>query len=264
MKQASNDSFADHGIDHISASQINTFIMNPCKWILKVSGYTDPTGNAHMWRGTAVDNAVSAMLMDGLSKEEAMALGKNVFETKVAYAKKVDPENINAVVLSGNQGKLERYLSAALDFFEGKGKPKSVQEKIEIKDESLSIPIIGYLDLKYESTIRDIKTSAQRPNHAKMPDSVSRQMSVYWKATGLMPVADYIIVRMSDILTETYPVYDINEHWAVTLRAAQTMQRVLSISTDIQEVASFFMPDFSTWDWDAKEIEEAKKLWGIK
>ena len=82
--------------------------------------------------------------------------------------------------------------------------------------------------------------------------------------TGLMPVADYIIVRMSDILTETYPVYDINEHWAVTLGAAQTMQRVLSISTDIQEVASFFMPDFSTWDWDAREIEEAKKLWGIK
>ena len=98
MKQASNDSFADHGIDHISASQINTFIMNPCRWILKVSGYTDPTGNAHMWRGTAVDNAVSGMLMDGLSKEQVMALGKNVFETKVAYAKKVDPENINDIV----------------------------------------------------------------------------------------------------------------------------------------------------------------------
>ena len=264
MKQASNDSFADHGIDHISASQINQFIMNPCKWILRVSGFTNPNGNAHMWRGTAVDNAVSSMLMDGLSKEKAMDLGKSVFETNVAYAKKVDPDNIDQMILHENREKLERYLSAALDFFEGKGKPKSIQEKIEITDESLSVPIIGYLDLKYESTIRDIKTSAQRPNHAKMPDSVSRQMSVYWKATGLMPVADYIIVRMSDILTETYPVYDINEHWAVTLRAAQTMQRVLSISTDIQEVASFFMPDFSTWDWDAREIEEAKKLWGIK
>lgn len=262
-----NDCFADHGIDHLSASQINTFISNPCRWILRVSGYTDYAGNSNMWRGSAADDAVCAML-NGASKDEAMKIGHECWKKRLNFAINWygSEENLKQSdkSLGTNFGKLDAYINAALDFYENKTKLLEAQKKISIQLESLPIPIIGYIDLEYSDLIRDIKTTARKPANGKLTDGVSRQMSVYWRATGKIPVADYIIVTAKSVGVETLPVFDIQDHWETTARAAKAMHKVLSISTDIQEIASYFMPDFSDWSWSEGEIEAAKKLWRIK
>ena len=260
----SNDSFADHGIDHLSASQINTFIANPCRWILWVSGYTDKAGNANMWRGTATDKAVCAMLGDGLSKEDALELGIKSYADELRWAKKISDSGIDLKIHQTNSERLPKYINAALDFYSDKGSPVATQEKIEIQDESISVPIIGYIDLRYADAVRDIKTAARKPANDKLTEAVNRQMAVYWRATELVPVADYIIVTAKTVTTQTYPVLDIDVHWDMVIRAARAMQRVLSISVDIEEIASHYIPDFSDWTWSEAEINEAKKLWRLK
>ena len=42
------------------------------------------------------------------------------------------------------------------------------------------------------------------------------------------------------------------------------MEKILSISDDIQEVASLLIPDLDDWRWNAKEKINAKKLWRLK
>ena len=266
--EGSNDHFADHGINHLSPSQINTFIANPCKWILRVSGYTDQAGNSNMWRGTAADDAVCAML-GGSSKSEALEIGRKSWADKLDFAvnwygseshlREADKH------LGTNFGKLDTYINAALDFYEKKGQRViATQKKISIQDESLPVPIIGFIDIECDDLIRDIKTTARKPANGQLTESVSRQMSVYWKATGKNPVADYIIVTSKGPSVETLPVFDIQDHWATTIRAAHAMHKVLSISSDIEKIADYFMPDFSDWSWSQGEIQEAKKLWRIK
>lgn len=266
--QGSNDHFADYGIDHLSASQINTFISNPCRWILRVSGYIDKAGNSNMWRGTAADDAVCAML-GGSSRSEALEIGRKSWADRLDFAVNWygSENNLREAdkSLGTNFSKLDTYINAALDFYEPKGKPViATQKKISIQDESLPIPIIGFIDIELNDLIRDIKTTARKPANGQLTESVSRQMSVYWKATGKIPVADYIIVTAKSVSVETIPVFDIQDHWETTIRAAKAMHKVLSISTDIQEIANYFMPDFSDWSWSEGEIEAAKKLWRIK
>jgi len=265
--EGSNDHFADYGIDHLSASQINTFISNPCRWILRVSGYTDKAGNSNMWRGTAADDAVCAML-GGSSKAEALEIGRQSWKNRLDFAVNWygSEDNLKEAdkSLGANFGKLDVYINAALDFYEHKTRLLETQKKISIQDESLPIPIIGYIDLEYSDLIRDIKTTARKPANGQLTEGVSRQMSVYWKATGKIPVADYIIVTAKSVSVETLPVFDVQDHWETTIRAAKAMHKVLSISSDIEKIADYFMPDFSDWSWSEGEIQEAKKLWRIK
>ena len=51
--------FEQHDVRHLSASSINEYITNPQRWLLHVSGYRDNIGIPAMWRGTAVDQAIT-------------------------------------------------------------------------------------------------------------------------------------------------------------------------------------------------------------
>ena len=220
-----------------------------------------------MWRGTSADDAVCAY-MNGSSRKEAVQIGIDAWQSRCEFAIKFYGD-INRLDLADknlniNFKKLDQYINASLDFYEEKkDKLLQTQKRIEIQDESIPIPIIGFIDLEYEDLIRDIKTTARKPAGGKLTDGVSRQMSVYWKATGKIPVADYVIVTAKSQEILTLPVFDIDQHWNMTIKAAKTMHKVLSISRDIQEIASYFIPDFSDWSWSPAEIEEAKKLWRI-
>ena len=54
-----NDPFSQHGVNYLSPSAINEFIANPQRWLLHVSGYRDQIGIPAMWRGIALDKALT-------------------------------------------------------------------------------------------------------------------------------------------------------------------------------------------------------------
>ena len=152
-----NDPFEHHGVGNLSASSINEYIQNPARWLLHVSGYRDNIGIPAMWRGKAVDQAITAALLDDLTDDQA------IHEAKEAYAS--DEVDALSEGLPVNQKKaqsegeaVERYLRIALPHYRSLGKPIASQKKIMLEYDWLSVPIIGYLDLLYDGVVRDIKT----------------------------------------------------------------------------------------------------------
>ena len=96
-----------------------------------------------------------------------------------------------------------------------------------------------------------------------MPQTVSRQLSIYATAEQALPIVDYIHSTKSSAQVVVMPVPDVENHIKVVEQAARQMQRLLSYSSDIQEVAQLLMPDFDDWRWSEQEKNAARKLWSL-
>ena len=125
----------------------------------------------------------------------------------------------------------------------------------------MPVPIIGYTDLQYEHTLRDIKTVGRWTS--KIPESTLRQMAIYEKATGKVAILDYLYVTAKGAEVRSVPVQDSDYHYDVVLQACKSIMKLLGTSDDIQEVASLLMPDFDDWRWSEGERRAAKRLWRI-
>ena len=255
-----NDPFEHHGVGHLSASSINEYIQNPARWLLHVSGYRDNIGIPAMWRGKAVDQAITSALLDDLTDDQA------VEEAKEAYA--ADEVDALSEGLPVNQKKaqsegeaVERYLRIALPHYRALGKPIASQKKIMLEYDWLGVPIIGYLDLLYDGVVRDIKTVGRLPS--AVPQTVSRQLSIYATAEQCLPIVDYIHSTKSSAQVVVMPVPDVEGHMKIVEQASRQMQKLLSYSSDIHEIAQLLMPDFDDWRWSEGEKQAARKLWSL-
>lgn len=255
-----NDPFEHHGVTHLSASSINEYIQNPARWLLHVSGYRDTAGIPAMWRGTAVDRAITSAVMDGLTDDEALDEAMSVFDDELARATANDlPVNEKKAVAEGEA--VSRYLRIALPHYRSLGRPIDAQKKIKLEYEWLPVPMIGYLDLKYEGVVRDIKTVGRLPS--TVPMTVCRQLSLYATAEQSLPVVDYIHSTKSSAQVVVMGVSDVEGHMKILEQAARSMMRLLGFSSDIQEVAQLLMPDFDDWRWSEGEKNAARKLWSL-
>ena len=54
--------FEKHGLMYLSASTINLWISQPSLCLLKIAGFQDDEIGPSVWRGVAVDNALSKAL----------------------------------------------------------------------------------------------------------------------------------------------------------------------------------------------------------
>ena len=93
-----------------------------------------------------------------------------------------------------------------------------------------------------------------------MPDSISRQLSIYSEALEAMPIVDYIYVTKTKKEVVTRTVDDTEGHLKVVRRAANAMMDLLAYSSDISQIARLFVPDLDDWRWSDNEREEARKL----
>ena len=256
------DPFETHNVGHLSPSSINEYIQNPSRWLLRVSGYRDNSGIPAMWRGIAVDKAITKALFEPeLSDEQVLEYANSEFE--INHLGAIDGgADINDKKLISEQAALPRYLSVALPHFRSLGTPIASQKKIKIDLDAISVPIIGYIDLLYDGVVRDIKTVGRLPS--RVPDTTCRQLSIYAKAENAMPIIDYVhcTKSMAQVAVMRVPNQDV--HWGVAVCAAKNMARLLSYSPDIQEVAQLLVPDLDDWRWSAGEKQAAKRLWGLK
>lgn len=256
---SSNNPFETHGINHLSASSINQFISNPSSWILKVSGHRGPS-NPAMWRGTAVDEAISSSFdyerNDGATIQTAM----KIFDERWLEHKKSYDYDLDKV--KQERENILKYMEVAMPFYRELGKPESIQKRIEI-DFDLPVPVIGYIDLQYPGVIRDIKTTGRMM--PKVPSSICRQLSLYAYAENSSAFADFIHVTKTKSEVVSVQITDIEQRVEELRQAAQAMMNVLSYSDDINQVAKLFYPDFDDWRWNNPEdVVAAKNLWGIK
>tara|TARA_R100000773_G_scaffold22815_1_gene20110 strand:- start:15626 stop:16429 length:804 start_codon:yes stop_codon:yes gene_type:complete len=259
--------FAAHGIDHLSASNINLFIEDPARWVMRYLFNPPSQQKPVFWRGTAVDSAIGRMfgMLEGggdpLSDAECGVIAMEQYLGLADYWQKEGYE-VDEHETAQEAGRLEACLDTALPFYRKLGKPTAYQKQINVTLAECPVPVNGYLDLIYgegqNAIVRDIKTTRRKP---ELRSSVARQLAIYAHAELATPKVDYIYVTSRTSEVVTFDVPDWQDHLRDVERAISAITRLLSYSDDPREIASLVYPDYDKWSWSKEEVLFAKTIW---
>lgn len=199
-----NDGFARHNIDHLSASSINLWSNAPDVWVMQyLHGIRTPMGAA-AWRGICTEDAVVQILM-GESETAAIDQALDKFDQRFPIGdEKTSVERRRILPMT------QLAVEELIEF----GKPEfpedeeQQQEKISItaKGEGWSIPVIGYLDLVFpqHGVVIDLKTTGRIPS--TMSPEHQLQRAIYAKAKGNMAVRFlYVSEKKTSLLEDGDP-----------------------------------------------------------
>lgn len=225
-----NHSFARFGLNHLSPSSINLWIASPGLFALRYIGKVSDKGGAAMWRGSAVEDGIRAVLLG--KTNDAIALAHNSFD-------------MNAQGESTDEIDAERALIAPMIEQCIKWSPPSALNAVQLRTEHffdpIPIPVIGYLDLAFDGIDIDLKTTKAIPS-APRPDHV-RQVALYRAARGRAGGLLYVS-------SKRHAYYDVDdESMEIALEelraAALSMQNFLARMDSREDVLRSLPVDYS-------------------
>lgn len=247
------NSFEHHGIEHLSASQLNKFSAAPSAWVLeklmKVKGRVGCS--AH--RGTSVETGVSFGLFDhSLSEDDCVSAALSQYDRLTALSGDDKRDKERGVV----PGMVRNGLA-----LREKGNPirpnDGDQHRIEVMIPGVPIPFLGFLDFEFADEVIDTKTTNAIPS--VMPTAHARQFSLYKTAKMEKRMRGaYISSKRMDILTLDRDTYD-KSMIEITVMAKR-MEKFLSVSDDPLELAAIVSHDPSTFYWS----DPAMKAEGVR
>lgn len=166
----SNDPFARHGIKHLSPSSLNMWRNAPGIWALKYLLRLDDGGSPAMWRGSAMEAGLSALLR-GRTMADAVKIARDLFDQEAGGEVRDDIAS-ERVIIEPLLAQCGHWLPLA------PGPLNATQLKVEhwIHD-AISVPVIGYLDFGFDGIDIDSKSTKALPGAAR-PDHI-RQVSLY-------------------------------------------------------------------------------------
>ncbi len=250
--------FATHGIDHLSASNLNLWIAQPAMWAASyLMKRRTPVGPA-AHRGTAIECGVEAGLFDPslpVAECQKIALERYHGLTRLSSDQRIEKE----------RDSIAPSVEVALRELRQYGPPDKPddgrQHKIEIILPGIPIPIIGFLDFRWSShgIIGDLKTTARIPS--AISDAHARQGAIYTRSGSNMQT------RMCYVSAKKIAVYvvdDVDYHLGQLTQAAQSIERFLSLSDDSEKLTKCFAPDLSSFYWgDSSARAIAHEIWGL-
>ena len=250
---STNSHFYGHGVDHLSASTINQFNIDPCIWLLRLLGKKSTVGPA-AWRGTAVDRiAFKAAQERPASEEDLLWDALQEFDRQVHFGRTVDSSEEK---IKSERADIAKYVANCYAFYQSLGEsPDREQGKIEIMIGDIEVPFIGYYDLLYKDSVRDCKTAGRMVSN--LSNAHARQGAIYGAATGRPAFIDYIGKRG----TASFEVLNPSIYIDQVYRIAKAMEIALSRSSDLMECCQAFYPNFDHWIWDAESVRMAKGIW---
>lgn len=252
------NAFERHDISHLSASSVNLFIAQPALWCASyLMKRRTPVGPA-AHRGTAIEAGVEAGLFDPeMPVEEAQRTGRETYHrlTRLNADPRVEKER--AVV--------EPSVAVALEELRQYGVPEKPegegrQRKLELTVPGIPVPVWGFLDFMWpgHGIILDLKTTARIPS--EIPDAHARQGALYLQHGSNMQMR---FAYVSSKKVSVYVLENAADHLASFVRAAQAIERLLSLSDDGEELTRCFAPDLSSFYWgDASARRIANEIWG--
>jgi hypothetical protein len=142
--------FEKHGIGHLSPSSLNLFIAQPGIWAWRYLARQKEASNERMIRGNAVEAGFVAALR-GADWSDALEHAHSVFWVNfcaespeaIEQGKLIEPMLEQCLVWAGLH---LRALNAA-------------QIKVEHWFDDVPVPVMGYVDLAFEGTDIDLKTT---------------------------------------------------------------------------------------------------------
>ncbi len=241
--------FSQHKIEHLSASSLNLYAAEPALWIMeRLLGYKHPS-SATMARGKAVEAGIHmGLLQPYLSPEACIGHAEREFDREMTLnhdGKREDErKNIGGYIKQGLQ-ELRQY-----------GEPSGYQEKISVVLEGISVPVIGYIDWRFDQhgIVVDLKTSERLPSC--ISESHGRQGAIYAKAHGNYGMRfAYVKPSAGKKDGRGCAVYemsgdDIQRHLKALTQIATRLGRFLSLSSDPQELAALVVPNYESFYWN--------------
>ena len=246
----SNNPFAVHGINYLSPSSINTYINDNALWVARYLFGVKSSSGASAVRGIATEAALADkyekktfdfkyldMHFMSLCAESGIDLG----DTKTAKEKKLLEGFGKVIDENFNYDNLEAY-----------------QEKVSVQLDDLPIPIIGYIDFRFDDKIVDLKTTTRMPT--RPTEAQKRQMALYSMAYPKNSVDPFFASPKEH---KVFTLKNLSVYKKQLERVALGIQKFLSVSNDKHEIASLTYSNLDSWLWTGMK-EEASKIWSLK
>lgn len=241
--------FERHGIDHLSPSSLNLWAAEPALWVMeRLLGRRSPM-SAIAARGRAAEQGIHAGLIEpDRDLAACIEVGERAFDRDMALVP--DPRR------ESERKNLAGYIEYGLMELRGYGVPTGAQERVEIQLNDVAVPVIGYLDWRFDQhgLVVDLKTAAQHP--AAIGDSHGRQGAVYARAHDNYGMR-FAYVKPSPGKKDgrAVAVYemsgdDVRRHLEALRQIAIRLGRFLAISSDGEELAGLMVPNYDAFYWN--------------
>lgn len=235
-----------------SPSALNLFCASTSMWVLeKIIGVRQPVG-APAFRGTAVEDGVTAGLLDPTaSLESCVDVALKKYDTITALSGDKRREDYRATIPA--------MVHSALEELRPYGVPSQTQGFVEWKPEGLRLPIVGYFDYHWEqhNITVDLKTTEKLPSAVKIPHA--RQISLYVQSNNADARATYITPKKR----ATYQIENIDAHRNALFQIALRCEAFLALSEDPAFFTKITVPDLESFYWGGPSRQLAFEHWGV-
>ena len=248
----SNNPFQTHNIGHLSPSSINSFIADPCLWVMRYLFNIREKSGVGAIRGTSLEYVQNEKFKNGFFDYDLL----DQHFTKLCVEQDIDLLDDKTAKEQQSLIKYASIIDTSLNY----SNLEDYQEKVELSFDDLPIPILGYIDYKFPEVIVDLKTTNRMPS--KPTNGQQRQMAFYSMAYPAKQVQIFF-VSPREHKVFTLSKNDLKYSSKTLLQGAFTIQRFLSLSNDKNELASFIYPNFDKWEWSELMKNEAKNIWRI-
>jgi hypothetical protein len=241
-------------IERHSPSSLNLFCASPSMFVLeRILGRRQPVGSpAH--RGTAVEDGVTAGLMDpAKSLDDCYAAAFKSYDKITALSGDKRREEYRATIPD--------MVKSALEELRPYGIPTHCQQFVEWRPEGLRCPIVGYLDYRWEQhgILDDLKTTEKLPSAIKIPHA--RQVALYATMTG-----DNVDARLTYVTPKkraTYQLENVRDHLNALHQIALRCEAFLALSDDAEFFTKITAPDFESFYWGGPARQIGFETWGF-
>lgn len=245
--------FETHGIKHLSASSLNSWVMDPAMWVMtRLAGKQIPVGYA-AHRGTASESGIVAGLLEpDRPIVECQQVGLDEFD-KLTYSIKDAKALKERAAIPGIVEQGIKKLRAA-------GIPDEVQTKIEVTLPDIAVNFIGFVDLGWTNHgIRlDIKSKLKMPTDIEIPHK--RQVSLYIHNTNMTGRVAYFTPTQEMV----FMLEDNARHLEELRQIAIRLQNFLALSDDREKLIASVVPNYANWTWaDAYTRGVGKETFGV-
>lgn len=256
--------FEAWGIDHLSASSLNSYLSEPALWLLRYIHKFDSKSPA-MFRGTAIEKALVDALRDNAGVESAVGVAEFLFDAECERANfplgqpevVKERELLRPMVESGYVG-LIPLAEKGMEF----------QKRIEL-DLGVGVPLIGYIDI-LGSKVYELKTTTRMPSDiSTVKRAHLRQAAGYAVHEGKDAEVAYITPPVKSGAHQGFKTFKVPTpelYVAEMKRAALSLKRILEAAIidelpNRESLQEMIVPDFDRFYWDDESKAEAVKVW---
>lgn len=241
-------------IERHSPSSLNLFCASPAMFVLeRILGHRQPVG-APAHRGTAVEDGVTAGLMEPEKPvEECVAVALKKYDTITGLSSDSRREDYRATI--------NDMVKSALEELRPYGVPSHCQQFVSWHPGEIRLPIVGYLDYRWEQhgIVVDLKTTEKLPSSIKVPHA--RQVALYASTVG-----DNIDARLSYCTPKkraTYRLENTRDHLNALVQIAKRCEAFLALSDDPNFFTQIIVPDLESFYWAGPARQLAFEHWGV-